>query len=572
MKLELSLHAVDLKNVAGAFKGTSDPFAVVTHVATEPGQAPTVLGKTEVVKNNLSPQWVHVFVFDYEFGTPMKLVISIFDEVRKGDNKSMGTAIFEVGELLGARGQMKAKALRTGGKIIAQVRKSEGSGLLRLQMKASKLKNTEGFLRKSDPFFELSREVNVAGGQTWDNVFRSPVIKNNLNPEWKSATIPLSILCGGNLDAPIRVTIYDHESKGDHVFMGQFETTVNGLAKAAKTQEPITVHKKGSAAGTVIVTQADVVGMESNNAETQQPMVSSGAAAELTARMAATNLGQPLQPNFVDYLSGGLELNVMVAIDFTGSNGNPRVPGTLHYLGEGKNDYERAIEAILSILSKYDHDQMFPVLGFGAKYSGVVNHCFQCGPQPEAKGVKGVLDAYRATFQSGLIMSSPTDVTKVIESAAAKAQKLVDEGKHAYEILLIVTDGAVTDVQATADCINRVSDKPLSIFIVGVGDDDFSAMEFLDNANKSCRRDIVQFVQFNKHKDCRSALTSATLKELPDHVVSYFQSKNIRPKPGIMADEDEIVVEQDEEEIDLSLDIGEGDIKVSGGGVQMAGW
>jgi hypothetical protein len=48
MKLEISLHASKLKNVAGAFKGTSDPFAVVTHIATTPGTAPAVLGKTEV--------------------------------------------------------------------------------------------------------------------------------------------------------------------------------------------------------------------------------------------------------------------------------------------------------------------------------------------------------------------------------------------------------------------------------------------------------------------------------------------------------------------------------------------
>jgi hypothetical protein len=48
MKLEISLHATKLKNVAGAFKGTSDPFAVVTLIATKPGTTPKVIGKTEV--------------------------------------------------------------------------------------------------------------------------------------------------------------------------------------------------------------------------------------------------------------------------------------------------------------------------------------------------------------------------------------------------------------------------------------------------------------------------------------------------------------------------------------------
>jgi len=39
---------VQLKNVAGAFKGTSDPYAVVTLLANSPNEKPRVLGKTEV--------------------------------------------------------------------------------------------------------------------------------------------------------------------------------------------------------------------------------------------------------------------------------------------------------------------------------------------------------------------------------------------------------------------------------------------------------------------------------------------------------------------------------------------
>lgn len=100
MKVELSIHALQLRNVAGAFKGTSDPFAVVTMLAVEPGAKPTVLGKTEAVPNSLSPQWVKVFTLDFDLGTPCKVAINVFDEVKKGDNKSMGTAVFDIGELL----------------------------------------------------------------------------------------------------------------------------------------------------------------------------------------------------------------------------------------------------------------------------------------------------------------------------------------------------------------------------------------------------------------------------------------------------------------------------------------
>jgi hypothetical protein len=48
-------------------------------------------------------------------GTPVKIAISIFDEVRKGENKSMGSAVFDVSEVLGARGNTKAKKIKKGG-------------------------------------------------------------------------------------------------------------------------------------------------------------------------------------------------------------------------------------------------------------------------------------------------------------------------------------------------------------------------------------------------------------------------------------------------------------------------
>lgn len=47
-KIQLTLYASKLKNVAGAFKGTSDPYAVVTLLAGDQKDKPVVLGKTEV--------------------------------------------------------------------------------------------------------------------------------------------------------------------------------------------------------------------------------------------------------------------------------------------------------------------------------------------------------------------------------------------------------------------------------------------------------------------------------------------------------------------------------------------
>jgi hypothetical protein len=568
MKLELSLHASKLKNVAGS--GTSDPFVVVTALGNQPGAKPNVLGKTEVVPNSLSPHWVKVFILDYELGTPIKVACNVFDQAVKGgaENKSMGSAVFDIGELLGARGNTKAKKLKGNGTLFANVRKATGSGTLRLQCKGSKLKNVEGMMSKSDPFFELSRKINSAGGLTWDNVFRSPSIKNSLNPEWESAVIDLSTLCGGDLDSPIKIEVYDYESSGKHKPMGSAEMSVKGMQTAASTNNPIKLIQKGKDVGSFYIVRAEVSGVDS---VTDQLAATSISRPTTVAPIPTTTAGPT---NFVDYVSGGCELNVVVAIDFTGSNGDPRQPGTLHHLdAHSMNPYEKAISAIVTILAKFDSDQKFPVLGFGAKYSGQINHCFRCGPSEEVHGVKGVLDAYDSVFKSGLVMSGPTVFTEVIECAAARATSSMEaaqrRGQQTYTILLIVTDGEVSDVPATAQCLDNVSNAPLSVVIVGVGDADFSGMRFLDDKNSGGggnKRDIAQFVQFNQHSNNSVALTSETLKEIPNQLVQYFQQKNIAPLPPLQRSDSTIGIDDVEEEIDLRLNIEEDEIVVVGGG------
>jgi hypothetical protein len=237
----------------------------------------------------------------------------------------------------------------------------------------------------------------------------------------------------------------------------------------------------------------------------------------------------------------------------------------LHYVfPDGQlNDYEKAITAAGSIIARYDADQKFSVFGFGAKFGGLIQHCFQVGPSEELDGISGVLDGYRSVFRTGLTMSGPTVFDEVINYAAATARSKLDSskriGKQSYKILLILTDGAVTDVEQTKRAIDAAYDSPLSIVIVGIGEADFSAMQFLDDFQSSTgKRDIVQFVEFSKHKHDRSSLTRATLEEIPDQLVEFFTNIGMKPLPPISGSQISLVAaEADDEEIDLNVDINE---------------
>ena len=106
----------------------------------------------------------------------------------------------------------------------------------------------------------------------------------------------------------------------------------------------------------------------------------------------------------MEYIFGGCELNLAVAIDYTLSNGDPKERGSLHSAVLGKNQYYQALKAVMDILQFYDTDKQFPLLGFGGRLkTGAqsidkeASHCFAVNGNifdPECDGIEEVLKAY----------------------------------------------------------------------------------------------------------------------------------------------------------------------------------
>ncbi len=85
---------------------------------------------------------------------------------------------------------------------------------------------------------------------------------------------------------------------------------------------------------------------------------------------------------------------------------------------------------------------------------------------------------------------------------------------QSYFVLLILTDGVISDMAATRDAIVYSSAFPMSIIIVGIGQADFTDMNVLDGDDGILRnsrgqrghRDIVQFVPFREFKNVSEKL------------------------------------------------------------------
>jgi hypothetical protein len=212
----------------------------------------------------------------------------------------------------------------------------------------------------------------------------------------------------------MKITVWDHRRRGNHKFIGEFETTINALVESQNVDGEIVsfdLYKHEKLTGYCEPIKASLHGVVDGNGEIEIPRPS---------------IVEQERLEFIDYLTGGCQISLAVAIDFTSSNGDPRKEGTPHFFHPPEsrewNDYEKAIFAVGSILAKYDTDQQFPVWGFGAKYNNVVRHCFQCGNETEVQGVQGIMDAYRGVFRTPLTMSHPTRFTEVISTAASYAR------------------------------------------------------------------------------------------------------------------------------------------------------
>jgi Ca2+-dependent lipid-binding protein len=263
MKVEISLFATKLKNVAGFGKGTSDPYAVVTL-----GEAS--LGKTEVCKNSLNPMWITRFVTEYTKELESTLSVNLFDDVSKGKDKPMGSATFNLTEVMGSSGHVKVADLKPQGQLYVRVLEIAefDRGYLNLQLRGVQLANVEMF-SKSDPFYEIQSAQSLPNGsQFWQPVYRSETVKNNLQPKWNECQLSIETLCAGNLDRPLQIQVFDWEKSGKHKPIGVMRTTVKGLLSACLTNGILKLVQEGRFYGTIMCTKAEIVGdgLDPNNA------------------------------------------------------------------------------------------------------------------------------------------------------------------------------------------------------------------------------------------------------------------------------------------------------------------
>ncbi|XP_041713067.1 copine-8-like isoform X1 [Coregonus clupeaformis] len=529
-KVEITVSCRDLLDRDTFSK--SDPLVVLYTQGVETKQW-REFGRTEVIDNTLDPDFVRKYILDYFFEEKQNLRFDVYDIDSKSPDLAkhpsdiddfLGQVFCTLGEIVGSPASRLEKPLggipgKTCGTIILS---AEELGNCRevatMQFCAHKL-DKKDFFGKSDPFMVFYRS-NEDG--TFTICHKTEVVKNTLNPVWQDISIPVRALCNGDFDRTIKAEVYDWDRDGSHDFIGEFTTSYRDLSRG---QSQFNVYEVVNAKKKV----------------KKKRYINSGTVTLLSFTVESEH-------TFLDYIKGGTQIHFTVAIDFTASNGNPSQSTSLHYMNPYQmNAYAMALKAVGEIIQDYDSDKMFPALGFGAKLppDGQVSHEFPLNgniENPYCNGMEGILEAYHQSLKT-VQLYGPTNFAPVVNHVAKYAAAVQDGSQ--YFVLLIITDGVISDMAQTKGAIVNAAKLPMSIIIVGVGQAEFDAMVELDgddirisSRGKLAERDIVQFVPFRDYMDrtgnhvlSMARLAKDVLAEIPDQLILYMKNRGIKPCP-----------------------------------------
>nr|XP_025885959.1 protein BONZAI 1-like isoform X2 [Solanum lycopersicum] len=432
-QIELSLSATSLRDRDVLSK--SDPMAVL--YSKEKDGSLKELTRTEVVLNSLNPKWITKYTMAYYFETVQNLVFRVYDIDTQFHNQDVKMLKLEEQDFLGEASCTLAQIVtksdrsltmdlvcgeqfsgqahaRKFGKLTIFAEESISSKTtVELKLRCSELESKDLF-SKSDPFLVVSKTTESG---IVVPICKTEVMKNDHSPTWKPVFLKIQQI--GSKENPLIIECYDFNSNGKHSLIGKIQKSLLDLEK---------LHSAGTGANLFIPT---AMGPKQENKV-------------LKSQLFVESYSEKIQYTFLDYLAFGYELNFMVAIDFTASNGNPRLPDSLHYIDPSgrPNAYQRAILDVGEVLQFYDSDKRFPAWGFGARpIDGPVSHCFNLNGSStycEVEGIQGIMMAYISALHN-VSLAGPTLFGPVITSAAHIASQSLTNNERKYFVLLIIT-------------------------------------------------------------------------------------------------------------------------------------
>eukprot|EP00536_Pseudo-nitzschia_multiseries_P005252 jgi/Psemu1/12044/gm1.12044_g len=576
----------------------------------DPGRKEEEIGRTEVSRSCRNPTFSQTFRLNFVFHEEQTFVLRVYDEdlryaTELSEHDYLGGIVFTLGQVMGAKGCSLAKRLgsddddgnynsNSNSNSNSNYNSSEGSnnnnnnddgeaylvvtgrGVVEnrenLDFRFScqdlvqqhniiidKIDRTK-IIDKCRPYFRLER-LN-RDDQSWEVVWKSEVKKQTLNPVWNEARLPLQLLCNNIQTNPLKITICDYEkSSSSHVILGSVETSVAEIIGQAETGKiPVFIVKRDKQK-LFRMSKVKHVGL-----------------------LKVLNASVSTVPSLLQYVSGGMSLDLMVAIDCSVSNGTWGTEDNLHFSGHHwLNDYQAGIKQLGKIAENFSP-------------GGLLVACYPV--RERLCTSKDLLQAYNdhivpennPSFALGRRRAS---LNPLLAAATFRTIRL-SKKRPCYTVLAVFTAGDFDDLDETVEIICKAAeDAPISIVFIGVGSgsghnnkssnnlnnnnnnsshshtnnnhnhnhnhnqhndgnhnhnhnhqhgDNFESIRQLcgepklrDSRGIPTAREILTFVSFKQFGGNATAVVAEALRQIPEQFVAYQVINGIKPLPPVPA-------------------------------------
>ncbi|GFO14211.1 copine iv [Plakobranchus ocellatus] len=484
--------------------------------------------RTELATGTSDPQFIKTIHVDYQFEAVQHIRVRIYEE-----DSSSSAEYLEDGDFLGQiecfLGQIvfnsfvsKPLSSRSGETLsdsfvtIRVQEQAQGCDYACMKFAAKKLENKD-FLSKSDPFLEICRKRK---NDRWQIIYRSPYVKDDLSPKWPPFVLPVRSIFGPDKTSPAKIRVYDWESNEEHELIGEaicnFEDFT--MAQDSEFSWPCVNEEKKSKkkdCGKIILRSLQLYN----------------------------------EYSLINYLLHGVQFKITFGVDFTMRNIEHENPASDHFVSNYRiNQYIEMLRSLGSVLEHYNAEKQLAAYGFGAEIEPdkCLSHDFPLNfdsTNPNCEGVEGLLEAY-TSCRPKMRMRFPRNAGPILMKASQAAQMTQETQPYHYHLLFLLIRSDLDDLEEVRNELVKASHLPLSVIIVGIGEDDFENMKpfgehdelLTASEGKDAARDNVQFARFHDFKFMMNGpekLANFVLAKMPNQVTEYFKMLKIPPSHSL---------------------------------------
>ena len=410
--------------------------------------------------------------------------------------KRIGEVTIPLGQILVNDGVEATLIGGVGDVQIEVIQDYNGRGVISLVVAFAAMPKNH-WLMKNYPRLHVCKYDRFSG--RWTSIYKTNIIKRSETGQWDPFSLACRQLVGNDYSRKIRFLVEDVQDEAKPIEIGHVDVPLKSVANIRNVLlKLVPANPRQARAGEIIIRASTLVERQT----------------------------------FFGHIKNGLRFNFAVGIDFSVGNRPARDTKSLHYTSIGKkNCYESCIDSIGNTIEPYSLEKKFRAWGFGAKFNRMLCQVIPLiqGDQ-ESVGTKEILNAYWRIFEH-LQFDHPICVCPSTNKALELIGEKTDLSKYLVFLLLIQEDP--TDLDDFVDLLYAHQYDPLTVIIIGIGDNDFPLTSEKFPTGKAPRnsktgdefdRDFTIFLRYKDYgNEGLNQLTTHACQKIPQQASHWIE-------------------------------------------------